>query len=103
MMDPWYTQRESAVGGSRWWGGSITALEQEDRNLPGWPRYRADKWSFSSDLGGTTEYNFRPLGTEVFYCFHVVFCEAAEMAEPSRKQQKWKPRSPSSECLILER
>ena len=47
-------------------GGSITALEQEDRNLPGWLRYQADKWSFSSDLGGTTEYNFRPLGTEVF-------------------------------------
>lgn len=39
MMDPWYTQRESAAGGSRWWGESITALEQEDRNLPGWPRY----------------------------------------------------------------
>ena len=65
-MDPWYTQRESAAGGSRWLGGSITALEQEDRNLPGWPRYQADKWSFGSDLGGTTEYNFRPLGTEVF-------------------------------------
>lgn len=47
-------------------GGSVTALEQEDRNLPGWPRYQADKWSFGSDLGGTTEYNFRPLGTEVF-------------------------------------
>lgn len=43
MMDPWYTQRESAAGGSRWWGGLITALEQEDRNLPGWPRYQADK------------------------------------------------------------
>ena len=53
-------------------GGSITALEQEDRNLPGWPRYQADKWSYGSDLGGTTEYNFRPLGTEVFLClsFH---------------------------------
>ena len=73
MMDPWYTQRESAAGGSRWWGGSITALEQEDRNLPGWPRYRADKWSFSSDLVGTTEYNFRPLGTEVFLLLSCCF------------------------------
>lgn len=72
-------------------GGSITALEQEDRNLPGWPRYRADKWSFSSDLGGTTEYNFRPLGTEVFL---LLSC---------RLQRKWKPLSPSSECLFLER
>ena len=56
-------------------GGSITALEQEDRNLPGWPRYQADKWSFSSDLGGTTEYNFRPLGTEVFLLLSLLFCK----------------------------
>ena len=91
MMDPWYTQRESAAGGSRWWGGPVTALEQEDRNLPGWPRYQADKWSFGSDLGGTTEYNFRPLGTEVFLLLSCCL------------RQKWKPLSPSSECLFLER
>ena len=54
-------------------GGSITALEQEDRNLPGWPRYQADKWSYGSDLGGTTEYNFRPLGTEVFLLLSCCF------------------------------
>ena len=69
-------------------GGSITALEQEDRNLPGWPRYQADKWSFSSDLGGTTEYNFRPLGTEVFYCFHVALLSA--------KRLKWQNQAESS-------
>ena len=57
-------------------GGSITALEQEDRNLPGWPRYQADKWSFGSDLGGTTEYNFRPLGTEVFLLYEMTFPKA---------------------------
>ena len=56
--------------------GSITALEQEDRNLPGWPRYQADKWSFGSDLGGTTEYNFRPLGTEVFLLYERTFPKA---------------------------
>lgn len=86
MMDPWYTQRESAAGGSRWWGGSITALEQEDRNLPGWPRYRADKWSYGSDLGGTTEYNFRPLGTEVFFAFMLL----------SAKRLKWQRQAESS-------
>lgn len=86
MMDPWYTQRESAAGESRWWGGSITALEQEDRNLPGWPRYQADKWSFSSDLGGTTEYNFRPLGTKVFFAFMLL----------SAKRLKWQSQAESS-------
>lgn len=61
-------------------GGSITALEQEDRNLPGWPRYRADKWSFGSDLGGTTEYNFRPLGDGSFFIAFMLL---------SAKQLKW--------------
>lgn len=87
MMDPWYTQRESAAGGSRWWGGSITALEQEDRNLPGWPRYWADKWSYGSDLGGTTEYNFRPLGTEVFFIAFMLL---------SAKRLKWQRQAESS-------
>lgn len=68
-------------------GGSITALEQEDRNLPGWPRYWADKWSFSSDLGGTTEYNFRPLGTEVFFiAFMLLFA----------KRLKWQSQAESN-------
>ena len=84
-------------------GESITALEQEDRNLPGWPRYRADKWSFSSDLGGTTEYNFRPLGTEVFLLLSCCFLRSGWNGRAKQKAAKWKPLSPSSECLFLER
>lgn len=73
MMDPWYTQRESAAGGSRWWGDRLPLWSRRIEIFPGWPRYRADKWSFSSDLGGTTEYNFRPLGTEVFLLLSCCF------------------------------
>ena len=64
--------------------GPVTALEQEDRNLPGWPRYQADKWSFGSDLGGTTEYNFRPLGTEVFLLLSLLFAAKMEATVPKQ-------------------
>ena len=61
MMDPWYTQR----GVCGWWeqmvGINYRSGAGGSKSSQVAPRYQADKWSYSgSDLGGTTEYNFRP-------------------------------------------
>lgn len=73
MMDPWYTQRESAAGGSRWWGDRLPLWSRRIEIFPGGLVTGPTSGSYGSDLGGTTEYNFRPLGTEVFLLLSCCF------------------------------
>lgn len=35
MMDPWYTQRESAAGESRWWGDRLPLWSRRIEIFPG--------------------------------------------------------------------